>query len=441
MLTQFLLGFLLAVLVSFAAYRAHSLSRSGALAALGLGTVICGLGGWGWAILLLGFFISSSGLSRLARRRKQALDEKFSKGSQRDAEQVLANGGVAGLCVVLNFLWPQSLLPWLAFASTLAAVNADTWATELGVLGKSNPRLITTGKPVERGASGGISLVGTLAALGGALFIVLLMLAVDMLGLSASHARPYSALLLVTLAGVLGSLFDSLLGASVQAIYFCPSCCKETERHPRHTCGSLTTLARGWPWLNNDWVNAACAALGALLALAAGLVFPVLLGPNAPQKEVNMSVISISSPAFRDGDTIPRKFSCDGGSVSPALSWSGIPGGARSLALIADDPDAPMGTFTHWVIYNLPPDLTGLPEGIAKTVQVTGGGTQGNNGASQTGYYGPCPPPGKAHRYFFKLYALDLEPALATGLNAAKLQQAMQGHILAQGQWMGKYQR
>jgi Raf kinase inhibitor-like YbhB/YbcL family protein/uncharacterized protein (TIGR00297 family) len=441
MLTQFLLGFLLAVLVSFAAYRAHSLSRSGALAALGLGTVIFGLGGWGWAILLLGFFISSSGLSCLARDRKQVLDERFSKGSQRDAGQVLANGGVAGLCVVLNFLWPQSLLPWLAFASTLAAVNADTWSTELGVLGKSNPRLITTGKPVERGASGGISLMGTLAALGGALFIALLMLVVDMLGLSASHARPYSALLLVTLAGVLGSLFDSLLGASVQAIYFCPSCCKETERHPRHTCGSPTTLARGWPWLNNDGVNTACAALGALLVLAAGFVFPVLLGPNAPQKEVNMSVISISSPAFRDGDTIPRKFSCDGDNVSPALSWSGIPGGARSLALIADDPDAPMGTFTHWVIYNLPPGLTGLPEGIAKTVQVTGGGTQGSNSASQTGYFGPCPPPGKAHRYFFKLYALDLEPALAPGLNAAKLQQAMQGHILVQGQWMGKYQR
>jgi Raf kinase inhibitor-like YbhB/YbcL family protein len=193
--------------------------------------------------------------------------------------------------------------------------------------------------------------------------------------------------------------------------------------------------------LNNDWVNTACAALGALLALAAGLVFPALLGPNAPQKEVNMASMTISSPAFKDGDTIPRKFSCDGDNGSPALSWSGIPGGARSLALIADDPDAPLGTFTHWVIYNLPPSLTGLPEGVAKTVQVTGGGTQGSNGASQTGYIGPCPPPGKAHRYFFKLYALDLEPALAPGLSAVKLQQAMQGHILAQGQWMGKYQR
>jgi Raf kinase inhibitor-like YbhB/YbcL family protein/uncharacterized protein (TIGR00297 family) len=441
MLFQFLLGFLLAILVSYAAYRAHSLSASGALAALGLGAVIFGLGGWGWAILLLGFFISSSLLSRLARRRKQALDEKFSKGSQRDAGQVLANGGVAGLCVVLSFLWPQSPLPWLAFASSLAAVNADTWATELGVLSKSDPRLITTGKPVERGTSGGISLEGTLAALGGALFIALLMLAVDMPGLGASQTHPYRTLLLVTLAGGLGSLFDSLLGASVQAIYFCPSCRKETERHPRHTCGSPTTLARGWPWLNNDWVNTACATLGALLALAAGLVFPAGLGPNAPQKEVNLAAMNISSPAFKDGDAIPRKFSCDGDNASPALSWSGIPGGARSLALIADDPDAPVGTFTHWVIYNLAPSLTGLPEGVAKTVQVTGGGTQGSNGASQTGYTGPCPPPGKAHRYFFKLYALDLEPALAPGLSAAKLQQAMQGHILAQGQWMGKYQR
>ena len=441
MLSQFLLGFLLAVLVSYAAYRAHSLSPSGALAALGLGTVIFGLGGWGWAVLLLGFFISSSLLSRLARRRKQALDDKFSKGSQRDAGQVLANGGVAGLCVMLNFVWPQSPLPWLAFGATLAAVNADTWATELGVLSKSSPRLITTGKTVERGTSGGISPAGTLAALGGALFIALLMLVVELSGLGAAPAHPISALLLVTLAGVAGSLFDSLLGASVQAIYFCPSCAKETERYPVHTCGTPTTLARGWPWLNNDWVNTACAVLGALLALAAGLVIPAMLGLNAPQKEVNMTALSISSPAFKDGDAIPRKFSCDDENISPALIWSGIPGGARSLALIADDPDAPIGTFTHWVIYNLPPGLTGLPEGVAKTAQVTGGGTQGRNSASQTGYFGPCPPPGKAHRYFFKLYALDLEPTLAPGLSAAKLQQAMQGHILAQGQWMGKYQR
>ncbi|PWH14921.1 MAG: DUF92 domain-containing protein [Anaerolineae bacterium] len=259
---QIFTGFLLAALIAFAAYRAHSLSTSGALGATLVGGVIFGAGGWQWAILLLAFFITSTALTRAFKKRKTGLNEKFSKGGQRDIGQVLGNGGLAALFAGLWFFWPGEAWIWAAFAASLAAVNADTWATELGVLNPHPPRLIT--KPlqvVEKGTSGGISLFGTLAALAGAGLIGLLAVLV-----SPQTVSPLLGLL-VTLAGLAGSLFDSLLGATLQAIYHCPTCHKETEHHPLHTCGTQTTLKRGWPWLNNDWVNFACAAFGALLAI------------------------------------------------------------------------------------------------------------------------------------------------------------------------------
>ena len=272
---QILFGFVLAVFVSTLAWWAHALSRSGAIAATLLGTIIFGLGGLPWAVLLLGFFISSSLFSRLFGRRKTGLAEKFSKGSQRDAGQVLANGGIAGLMVLLHQLIPGSTWPWLGFAGSLAAVNADTWATELGVLSKSLPHLITNGKTVEPGTSGGISLIGSLSALTGSMLIALLAL----LLWPGNSIRPgfiqqASLVVLLSLGGLGGSLLDSLLGASVQAIYTCPACQKETERHPYHTCGAPTTLRKGWPWLNNDWVNAACAAGGAVLAVIVVIGLP-----------------------------------------------------------------------------------------------------------------------------------------------------------------------
>ena len=149
----------------------------------------------------------------------------------------------------------------------------------------------------------------------------------------------------------------------------------------------------------------------------------------------------ISSPSFKDGQPIPVKFSCLGENVSPALAWSGVPAGAKSLALITEDPDAPSGTFIHWVIYNMPATLTGLPEKVTPTPVVNGIGTQGSTSFGRTSYGGPCPPAGKPHRYFFKLFALDLDPQLPAGLNSAALQKLMQGHILAQAQWMGTFQR
>src|ERR1041384_7265852 len=169
---QLIIGFLLATVVAFLAYRAHSLDQSGAFAAAFVGTIIFGIGGWQWAVLLLIFFITSSGLSRAFKRRKQGLNEKFSKGSERDASQVFGNGGLATLFVLVHAFYPQSITSWIGFAAALAAVNADTWATELGVLNPTAPRIITDlRKRVEKGTSGGVSLFGTAASLLGAAVI------------------------------------------------------------------------------------------------------------------------------------------------------------------------------------------------------------------------------------------------------------------------------
>lgn len=437
-LIQVGVGFGLALIISLAAYAVRSLSRSGALAATLLGTAVFGLGGLPWAALLLGFFISSSLLSRLFRRRKQSVEEKFSKGSRRDAAQVAANGGIAGLLAVVQAAFPHSPLPWLAAAAALAAANADTWATELGVLSPVKPRLITTGKVVEMGTSGGLSLLGTLAAAGGAAFIALLAVLFPPAGMPLA---PGWVALLVTLGGLLGSLVDSLLGATVQAIYTCPQCAKETERHPLHTCGTPTLPLRGWRWLNNDGVNAACTlSAAAAAALSAALLLPVMVSPlDLPVNGGGQ--MNITSPAFSDGASIPARFTCQGENLSPQLDWSGVPSGARSLALVVSDPDAPGGTFIHWVLYNLPPQTSGLPEGVPATERLSSGAAQGRNDFGRIGYGGPCPPPGKPHRYIFTLYALDLAPDLPAGLNAARLNSLMRGHILAQASLTGLYQR
>ncbi len=149
----------------------------------------------------------------------------------------------------------------------------------------------------------------------------------------------------------------------------------------------------------------------------------------------------VRSTAFSEGGAIPRKYTCDGEDVSPPLNWSGVPEDAKSLVLIADDPDAPVGVWVHWVLYDIPPSLSGLPEGVAKTPTVQGVGTQGINDFRQIGYGGPCPPRGPAHRYFFKLYALDTLLNLKPGLRKGDIERAMKGHILAQAQCMGTYRR
>jgi Raf kinase inhibitor-like YbhB/YbcL family protein len=150
--------------------------------------------------------------------------------------------------------------------------------------------------------------------------------------------------------------------------------------------------------------------------------------------------IEVTSSAFEDGDAIPARYTCDGLDVSPSLSWGSATDRTRSLALIADDPDAPAGTFVHWVIYDLPPDTRGLPEDVPNEQTLPSGAAQGMNGAGSVGYMGPCPP-GGTHRYFFKLYALDTELGLGGGATKDEVLDAMEGHILAEGQLMGTYRR
>jgi len=266
---QLLTGFSLGIVVAILAWRAGALSPSGAFGASLTGGLIFGFGGLPWAALLLTFFITSSALSRLFRSHKNVLSEKFAKGSRRDIGQVLANGGVGAGLAVLHVLFPHQNSWWVACAGAFAAVNADTWATELGVLSRAQPRLITSGKPVERGASGAVSLLGYGAVLAGSSLIALVGSAFNPAGDTAVFLAA------VILGGLAGATFDSILGATVQAIYICPTCQKETERHPHHTCGTETRPLRGWRWLDNDWVNALCSGVG---AGAAVLVWALLVG-------------------------------------------------------------------------------------------------------------------------------------------------------------------
>ncbi len=438
--TQLALGLFLAAIISAAAYYARALSRSGAFAAFILGTIVFGIGGLSWAMVLMAFFIPSSLLSRFFKKQKKMVETNFSKGSRRDAGQVAANGAIAGLCALLFPFFGNPGWLWAAFAAALAAASADTWATEIGVLGKSKPRMITTGKPVDTGTSGGVSLAGFAAALSGSTLVAVFAVVVKPVSIPGTLANNVGLLILVIMSGLFGSILDSILGAVAQAMYYCDTCQKETEKSPTHGCGAATRHIRGRVWLNNDVVNTFCTAGGGLLAaiLAVFLLSSPL--PDLTKGGVEMVNLTVSSPAFSNGQPVPAQFTCDGANTSPALNWSGVPSTARSLALIADDPDAPMGTYIHWVVYNLPPDLTGLPEGMPAGA-LSNGGTQGTNSARTNGYFGPCPPSGKPHRYFFKLYALDMEPSLPTGLTADKLTSAMVGHVLAAGEVMGTYQR
>ena len=256
---QIIIGCILGAGISFLAWRVHALSGSGAMAAALVGSALFGLGGFPWATVLLAFFITSSGLSRFSANRKASSKRKVAKGNRRDWGQVFANGGLGTLMVVVYGLAPGQSWTWFAFIGAMAAANADTWATELGMLSSTPPRLITNGKVVERGVSGGVTATGLLASLLGALLIG---------GVAALFSGPQWGVAWVAAAvgGTGGSLVDSLLGATVQAIYRCPVCEEETEHHPLHSCGSATYQVRGWQWLNNDAVNVICTLCGALLA-------------------------------------------------------------------------------------------------------------------------------------------------------------------------------
>lgn len=196
--------------------------------------------------------------------------------------------------------------------------------------------------------------------------------------------------------------------------------------------------------MNGKQGSAQFASLVAIAALVLIVPMPAgagnSAGPSAAQRGRTMA-LAISTTSFPNGGDIPKKFTCDGADVSPELSWGGAPSATQSFTLIADDPDAPVGTWTHWVLYDLPASASSLTEGVSKIDELGSGGRQGRNDFRKIGYGGPCPPPGKPHRYFFKLYALDAKLNLKPGATKQEVEHAMQGHVLAQAELIGRYKR
>lgn len=255
MMFRFLLGLVAAGAIGFAARRLRSLTTGGAIAATLVGGAAVSAG-WSWGVLLIAYFVASTLFSRVGRAEKEGRTGSIvAKGGERDAVQVFANGALfAGAALAMN--WHPNAR-WLALgAGSLAAATADTWATEVGTLFGGTPRSILTGRLVPPGTSGGISAVGTLASVSGAIFVALFAHA---LGWELAIARY------VFLGGLAGSLFDSVLGATCQARRWCEACATETEREV-HDCGAQTTPRRGLPWLDNDVVNFLSNAVGGLVA-------------------------------------------------------------------------------------------------------------------------------------------------------------------------------
>ena len=263
-----LLGLLLSTGMALLGYWRQALSLSGAVGAVLVGTLIFGLGGWEWGLLLIAFFVSSSWLSHFREADKAQVAEKFAKGSRRDFGQALANAGLGAILAVVYVRYPEPLL-FAGFVGVMATVNSDTWATELGILSRVPPRLITSGDEVPPGTSGGVTSLGIWASVAGAMLVGTVATASVQLGSLLSgngwSLRAISYSLLAVVGGLIGSLFDSLLGSTVQGIYYCDHCDKETES-PVHHCGHPTRPLRGWGWLNNDLVNFVASLVGGLAA-------------------------------------------------------------------------------------------------------------------------------------------------------------------------------
>jgi len=187
------------------------------------------------------------------------------------------------------------------------------------------------------------------------------------------------------------------------------------------------------------WTQVSLRRIGAWGPSFALLV--LTLGGPAPTAAQQTAKIELKTISFTPGGFIPERFTCKGADVSPALTWTDPPAGTQSFAIIEDDPDAPSGVFVHWLIYGLPAASRRLSEGISGNDQMPDGSRQGTNDFSRTGYSGPCPPPGKPHRYFIRLYALDVKLDLRPAATRRELDAAMRGHLLAQAELMGRFRR
>ncbi len=263
-------GTVLALVVAITAYRARSLTVSGAVATTCVGgAVVAGAGWWaGW--VLIAYFATSSALSRLPHQTGETVEQ--ARGKQRDAWQVLANGGVPALLALGIPLANAPGILTLGCLGGIAAAAADTWATEIGRLSPSLPRLITTWRTVPAGTSGAISLIGSLGALVGAAFIATLSAIGWRLDLPISSIGALTGCGILLVAGLGGALADSLIGATVQERRWCPHCDKPTEQRI-HRCGTSTVHQGGWEWMTNDAVNATSIAAAAAIAMVLAAAF------------------------------------------------------------------------------------------------------------------------------------------------------------------------
>lgn len=265
MATDLLVGFLGSLLISAWAFRMKWLSVSGMAAAVGVGTVLYGLGSLKWYVPLLFFFFSSSLLTGWRKKKKEEISKRYEKTGKRDAGQVLANGGLAALLCMGHAVIPHQAW-WILYVGVMATVTADTWATEIGGRMGTRPVSIVTWKRVEPGTSGGISMTGLVGSLAGALAVTLVAcLCAAMEKGTFSSVGEWTILLWSgTLAGFAGSFTDSLLGATIQATYVCNVCGRKVEA--KIHCGQHSTKIRGYRWMTNDWVNFCSSVAGGGLA-------------------------------------------------------------------------------------------------------------------------------------------------------------------------------
>lgn len=267
MKNRFVVGIGLSALIGILARWRGMLTTGGVVGSMLIGTIVFGVGGLAWSIVVVAFFVSSNLLSHVSSERKRRVAaDKFSKPGARDLFQTIANGGI-GTLAALAYGLRRRRSSWLqaAFVGAFATATADTWATEIGTLAHSQPRLVTTGKPVPPGTSDGMTWLGTAAALAGGLMLGFTV-ALASGGLTKSKAPSGAGLIAAGVSGgPFGALADSLLGATVQQVYFCPRCESETER-TIHMCGTRTTPLRGWGWMDNDTVNLLSTASGAAVA-------------------------------------------------------------------------------------------------------------------------------------------------------------------------------
>jgi uncharacterized protein (TIGR00297 family) len=271
-----LIGLLGSFLIAGLAYKKGSLSGSGFLAAIAIGTLLYAVGSLAWFGTLILFFISSSLLSRFKRRAKTQIETRYEKSGRRDAGQVLANGGLGVLLCIGAQVWPHPAW-WAAFVGVMATVNADTWATEIGGLSRTAPRSILTLQPVTPGTSGGVSGLGIAATMAGGLFVGAIAALLLLVGSTAdglptgSVTNIFPLLVIGWIAGTAGSLADSLLGARWQNLNRCPVCGEEVES--RTHCGTASVPHRGWRWLNNDAVNLIASVIGGLVAVLLAVIW------------------------------------------------------------------------------------------------------------------------------------------------------------------------